>query len=77
MKNRKALGIDSITAEVLKEDGKSMTEMPNKIFNAIWVHEQVVHKKVWGRMLVTPYIRRAINSIQATTDPSRSTQEGI
>ena len=52
MKNRKAFGINSITAKVLKADGKPMTEMLHKIFNVIWVHEKT--PKDWARMLVTP-----------------------
>ena len=51
-KNRKAPGIDIITAEVLKAGGKPMTEMLHKIFNAIWVQEKT--PKDWVRMLVTP-----------------------
>ena len=52
MKNRKAPGIDNITAEALKAGGKPMTEMLHKIFNAIWVQEKT--PKDWARMLVTP-----------------------
>ena len=53
MKNRKAPGIDSFTAELLKADGKPpMAEMLHNIFNAIWVQEKTT--KDWARMLVTP-----------------------
>ena len=52
MKNRKAPGIDNITAEVLKAGGKPMAEMLHKIFNAIWVQERT--PKNWARMLITP-----------------------
>ena len=75
MKNRKAPGIDNITAEVLKAGGKPMTDMLGKIFNAIWVQEKT--PKDWARMLVTPihqkgdqlnpinYISISLPSIQA------------
>ncbi len=52
MKSRKAPGIDSITAEVLKTGGKPMIEMLHKIFNQIWKQEKT--PKDWARMLVTP-----------------------
>ena len=51
MKNRKAPGINSVTAEVLKAGRRPMTEMRHEIFNAIWVHEKT--PKDSTRILVT------------------------
>ena len=52
MKNRKAPGIDAITAEVLKAAGKPMVDMLENIFNLIWNVEST--PKDWSRMVVTP-----------------------
>ena len=51
MKNRKALGIDTITAELLKAGGDPMLEML-RIFNTVYDTEKT--PKVWAQKMVTP-----------------------
>ena len=56
MKLHKAPGIDSISAEVLRTEGKPLVEMLHKIFNQIWKSERT--PKDWTRMLVTPIYKK-------------------
>ena len=50
MKNRKAPGIDFITAEVLKADGDPMVAMLPKIFNTVYDTEKT--PKDWAQIMV-------------------------
>ena len=52
MENRKAPGIDVITAEVLKAGGDPMVAMLHKIFNTVYDTEKT--PKDWAKMMVTP-----------------------
>ena len=51
MKNRKAPGIDVITAEVLKAGGDPILTMLHKIFNTVYDTEKT--PKEWAQMMVT------------------------
>ena len=73
MKNRKAPGIDSITAEVLKASGKSKTEIEYSIIKYPMLSGCMRRLRKTGYACQSfPYIRRAINSIRAIIEPSRS-----
>ena len=52
LKNRKAPGVDVITAEAIKTAGQPMVDMLHKIFNLVWNSGKT--PKDWAKMLVTP-----------------------
>ncbi len=52
MKNRKAPGVDSITAEVLKAGGDEMVQFLHMLFNKVWNEEKPPLD--WSKMIVTP-----------------------
>ena len=52
MKNRKAPGVDSITAEVLKAGGDKMIQFLHMLFNKVWIEEKPPLD--WSKMIVTP-----------------------
>ena len=55
MKNRKALGIDTITAGLLKAGGDPMVEML-RIFNTVYDTEKT--PKDWAQKMVTPIYKK-------------------
>ena len=57
MKNRKASGIEAISADVLNAEGEPMVRMLHTIFNLVWKTEQT-HKN-WAQMLVTPIHKKS------------------
>ena len=56
LKNKKAPGIDTITAEVIKAGGEEMVDMLLKIFNNIWNNEK--SPRDFSRMIVTPVYKK-------------------
>ena len=52
MKNNKAAGIDTVTAEVLKAGGQPMIKMLHKLYKKICDEEQTPED--WAKMLLTP-----------------------
>ena len=63
MKNRKAPGADSISAEVHKAGGDEMINFLHMLFNKIWREENPPLD--WSKMIVTPVHKKGNKS-----DPS-------
>ena len=63
MKNCKAPGTDSISAEVLKAGGDEMINFLHMLFNKIWREENPPLE--WSKMIVTPVHKKGNKS-----DPS-------
>ena len=63
MKNRKAPGVDAISAEVLKAGGDEMIKFLVMLFNKVWREENPPLE--WSKMIVTPVHKKGNK-----TDPS-------
>lgn len=50
MKKGKAVGIDSITVEMLKADVDTTTNMLHKLFQKIWDQEEILDD--WSKSLI-------------------------
>ena len=72
MKNRKAPGADTISAEVLKADGDEMTKYLLMLFNKVWREENSPLK--WSKMIVHLSTRKVIKQTHQIIEQSHCYQ---